>query len=237
MGAMSSPYTVGFRDLKFVESPSASVGEEELLDFTDRVIDNTNLLQKSADPLSITTTAVISDDSTLVSDSLSMKADSLSNLKTSIEDVFGGVNESISASTKKGEYALTSTLDTITSSVTSAFKGANEAVYSAFGKVISTVDQTGDSAGNTLSVLANDSEEAFGKVGSISVDVLRQSILAIEDYLRQGGTFVVYAYGSAKELLPPEIQNVLKNSEESVDKILRPAGTAFQQVYLPFLFI
>lgn len=228
---------VGFRDLKFVESPSASVGEEELLDFTDRVIDNTNLLQKSADPLSITTTDVISDDSTLVSDSLSMKADSLSNLKTSIEDVFGGVNESISASTKKGEYTLTSTLDTITSSVTSAFKGANEAVYSAFGKVISTVDQTGDSAGNTLSVLANDSKEAFGKVGSISVDVLRQSILAIEDYLRQGGTFVVYAYGSAKELLPPEIQNVLKISEESVDKILRPAGTAFQQVYLPFLFI
>lgn len=233
---MSRPYTVGFTDLKFVESPSSSGGEEKLLNFTDQVIDTTNLLPKSADPLSITTTDVISDGSTLVSDSLSSKADSLSNLKTSVEDVFGVVKETISDSAKKGEYVLTSTVDTITSSVTSALKDANEALNSASGKVTSTVDQTGNSASNTVSIFANDSKEAFGKLGSFSVNVLRQSILAIEDYLRQGGTLVVYAYGSAKEFLPPEIRNLLNISEERVGKILKPAGTAFQQVYLNYLF-
>jgi hypothetical protein len=47
----------------------------------------------------------------------------------------------------------------------------------------------------------------------------------------KGASFVVYSYGSAKELLPPEIRGALNLSEERATKILRPIGATFQQVY------
>ncbi|THG07115.1 hypothetical protein TEA_022536 [Camellia sinensis var. sinensis] len=61
------------------------------------------------------------------------------------------------------------------------------------------------------------------------LNILRCTIVPIEDSVYQGTIYVVYAYGSTKDLLPPEAQNVLSLSEERVVKILRPVGTAFQQ--------
>ncbi|KAL7254128.1 hypothetical protein ACSBR1_008514 [Camellia fascicularis] len=35
-------------------------------------------------------------------------------------------------------------------------------------------------------------------------NILRRTIVQIEDFVYQGTTYVVYAYGSTKDLLPPE---------------------------------
>lgn len=213
--------------LQLVDTPSA-FGVEESLDFSDGAAD---LLHMTSDPLTATSVEAISDNPTLIPDSVSMKSESLANMKPNVQDIFGGITDSISASIKKGENTLTGTIENISSSVTSAIEGANEGFYTAVSKLKSSVDQTGDSAGSKLSSFSSDSKEAFGRTVSIAVDLLRHTILAAEEVLEKGGTLVVYAYGSAKGFLPAEVQNVLKASEESADKILRPAGTAFQQVY------
>ncbi|XP_074325329.1 uncharacterized protein LOC141662541 isoform X2 [Apium graveolens] len=228
IGAMSKGFMVG---LQLVDTPSAFGGEENL-DFTDGVADYADLLHMTSDPLTATSVEAISDTSSLISDSVSLKAESVANMKPNVQDIFGGITESISASVRKGENTLTGTIENITSSVTSVIEGANEGFYTAVSKLKSSVDQTGDSAGSKLSSFSNDSKEVFGRSASVAVDLLRDTILAAEEVLARGGTLVVYAYGSAKGFLPAEVQNVLKVSEESADKILRPAGNAFRQVYV-----
>ncbi|KAK2970670.1 hypothetical protein RJ640_026714 [Escallonia rubra] len=228
MGAMSKPHAVGVKDLKFVDSYSVLSGEEGPLD-SAKV---STTLSESADLPTITNMDVIPDDPTSVSDSLDVDTGSISSLKTNIEDNFAGINEAINSSVSKGEGALKNSLDTITLSVTSAFKGANEAVESAVNKVLSAVDQAGELAGKRLTGISNDSREASNRVGILAVDLLRGTIVAAEDSLLRGATFVVYAYGSVKKLLPSEFQSVLDISEERAMNFLRPVPAAFQQVYI-----
>lgn len=216
--------------LQLVDTPSAFGGEESS-DFTDGVADYADLLHMTSDPPTATSVEAISDTPSLISDSVSMKAESLANMKPNVQDIFGGITESISASVRKGENTLTGTIENITSSLTSVIEGANEGLFTAVSKLKSSVDQTGDSAGSKLSSFSNGSKEVFGRTVSTAVDLLRHTILSSEEVLVRGGTLVVYAYGSAKGFLPAEVQNVLKVSEESADKILRPAGNAIQQVY------
>ncbi|KAF5942192.1 hypothetical protein HYC85_019834 [Camellia sinensis] len=226
MGGTNVPHYVGKGDLKFVASSSVSAEEQELMDFTD-----TNILPEPADPQTITTTDVITDDPASLSDSLTMDDDSLSSVKTSIENIFSGVNASINGSVNNGESFLKNSFDKFTSSVTSVLKGANEAVDNAVNKVISSVDRVGELGANKFTGFSNDIKEASNKVGTVTVDILRRTIVQIEDSVNQGATYVVYVYGSTKNLLPPEAQNVLSLSEERVVKISRPVGTAFQQIY------
>ncbi|CAK9154941.1 unnamed protein product [Ilex paraguariensis] len=227
-GAATGHYAMGMGDLQFVESSSVSTGKEELVDFTYRLTENTNALTEASDPQ----TMLRIDGPTSESDLLNTDNDSLSSGKTNVENAFAGISESVSASVNKAQNALKNSLDTITSSVTSAFKGANEAVDDAVSNVISAVDQTGELVHKRLTGFSSDLKDASSRVGIIAVDVLRRTIVAVEDSLTQGATFVVYAYSSAKELLPPEIQNVLNLSEENAVNFFRPAGTAFQQIYI-----
>jgi hypothetical protein len=73
--------------------------------------------------------------------------------------------------------------------------------------------------------------EATQKATGTSVDVLRVAIVAVEESIAKGASFVVYSYGPANDLLPPEIRGALNLSEERATKILRPIGATFQQVY------
>ncbi|XP_059632980.1 uncharacterized protein LOC132275482 isoform X2 [Cornus florida] len=232
IGAINEPHPVEIGDLKFVESSSVTIREEELVDFTERLVENTNIVPKPADPQTITTIDVIQEDPTSVSKSLNMDNDSLSSVKTNVEDIFAGVNETIRDSANKGENALKKSLDAITTSMISALNGVNESVDNAVSKGISAVDEMGKLAGNRLTSFSNDLKEALSKAGIIAVDVLRHTVVAVEDSLTQGGNFVVYGYGSTKELLPSEIQNLLNLSEDRAIKILKPFGTAVQQVYI-----
>ncbi|KAF8402394.1 hypothetical protein HHK36_013349 [Tetracentron sinense] len=235
-GSINEPDPIGRGILNYVESSNISTQEEELMDLPDQFTENTNILSGNAAPETISTfdatSNVVSENLTSVSDSLDKANDSLPSLKTNIEDFLSGVNESISGSVDKGEHAVKSSLDEITSSLTYAINSATEAVDNAVKTVFSTVDQTGELAGNGLTSFSSDLKEATSKAGFIAIDVLRRAIVAVEDYVASGTTFVLYSYGSAKELLPTEVRNVLNLSEEKAIEILRPVGTAFKQVYV-----
>ncbi|KAI8537264.1 hypothetical protein RHMOL_Rhmol09G0010000 [Rhododendron molle] len=170
--------------------------------------------------------------SSSVSDSLTVDTDALSSGKTDIQGTLGGVSESISFSVKKGGIALENSVDVVTNSITSALKGANEGLDSALSEVISSIDHVGEFANKKFIGFSNDLKEASKKMGAISVEFLRGAIVQIEDSLKQGATYVVSAYGSTKDLLPSEVQNILSLSEDRVTKVVRPVGTALQQIYM-----
>ena len=61
--------------------------------------------------------------------------------------------------------------------------------------------------------------------------MVRVAIVAVEESIAKGASFVVYSYGPAKDFLPPEIRSALNLSEERVTEILRPIGATFQKVH------
>ncbi|KAI3823043.1 hypothetical protein L1987_04469 [Smallanthus sonchifolius] len=135
------------------------------------------------------------------------------------EDVFAGINESLSALVCNTDTAITSTLKTINTSVELASKGVNDAIDVSLDKLKLSFS----------SAFSGLSKGVSSKAGAIAVDGLRHAIIAVEALLTQGAMLVVYAYAYAKDMLPPELQNVLNASEE---RALRPLWTAFQQAYI-----
>ncbi|XP_052206327.1 uncharacterized protein LOC127810814 [Diospyros lotus] len=230
-GGMNVPYYVEMGNQEIVASSTASAGDQELMGFTDQLTENTNILPEPVGPQT-TTTDVIPDDPAALSDSLAMDNASLSTVKTNIEEVFSGINGSINSSVSKGESALRNSIGGVTSSLEAALSSAKDAVDKIVGKVNSSVDQMGELTANKLTGFSTNLKESSSKVGMVIVDVLRHAIVQIENSLNQGITNCIYAYGSAKNLLPPDAQNVLNLTEERVIKILSPVGTAFQQIYI-----
>lgn len=217
---------------KFVDSSGLSGTEEKLVDYMDQLTENANILSGAPNLETISTTDIIPDNPNSVSDSFGVDNGSLSSLKTNAGDLFSGINESIGSSVDKGQSAVKTSLDTITSSITSAINSATDAVDTAVSKVFSSVDQAGELANDRVVSFSNDLKEATSKVGATAIDVLRHGIVLVEDSLANGASFAAYSYGSAKELLPTEIRNVVNLSEEKVLEILRPAGAALQQFYV-----
>lgn len=162
-------------------------------------------------------------DPDLVSDSLIVDVNPLSVLNTQFTDIVEG-----------GEDVLNKSIDTLTSSLDAAVTSANEAVDKVINEISTFLGQTGDSAGDKLSGLSSGVKEGSGAVGSIALDLLRRTVVTVEDLVKFGAKNVGYGYGSAKELLPREYQDVLRLSEGRVSEIVSPIGAAFQQVYTTF---
>ncbi|WCJ21886.1 Rhodanese/Cell cycle control phosphatase superfamily protein [Euphorbia peplus] len=217
--------------LEHVESYSISNVEEGLIDIIDQSSENADSFTRSLEPIMSTATTAQENPSTL-SGSLSMNNDSLASAKASFEDLLDGFKNSTDTLVNKGENTVKSSLDLITSSITSITKATSGAVNNALTGVNSSVDQTSALANKRLTGFSVDLKEATSKAASISVDVLRATIITVEDFLAKGASFVVFSYGSAKELLPPEIRSGLSLSEEKAIQVLNPVGTVFQQVYV-----
>ena len=235
IGATHETYLSG-GDLRYVASSGLSGTEEKLADYTDQLTENTDILPGAPNVETISTSDMIPDDPNLLSYSFDVDNGSLSSLKTNAADFFSGINESISSSVDKGQNAVRTSLETITSSITSAINSATDTVDAAVSKVFSRVDQVGELANDRAASFSNDLNEVTRKVGATAIDVLRRAIVLVEDSLTKGASFAAYSYGSAKELLPTDIQNVVNLSEDKALEILRPAGAALQQVILISLF-
>jgi hypothetical protein len=205
--------------------------EERFMNFTDESPQNADILVGPVEPETISTTDMMPEYSTSVSDSLDMDNDPLFNTKTSIEDFVAGASKSLNASVNKGQNAVESSVDAVNSSITSVIKSATAAVDNIVSGLFSTADQNRELAGNRLTSFSSDLKEATSKASVVAVDVLRRTIVAVEDSLTNGVSFVVYSYGSAKDLLPPDIRDALNLSEEKAIEILSPVRTAFPQVF------
>ncbi|KAL3824402.1 hypothetical protein ACJIZ3_020431 [Penstemon smallii] len=212
---------LGSHGMVFVDNSSNSTGDDQLVDFIDQTIENTDKLPNYVVPESTTPSIGLPIDPPPVRESLNIDASSLSGQKMNLSDI---VN--------RAEDVLNNSFDNVTSSLTKALTNANESVDNAINYIISFIDKTGESVGDKLTIFSSELKEASGKTGLVAVDVLRRSIFVFEDSLIQGGKTVGYAYSSAKDYLPPEFRKILSLSEESAVKVLTPVGTAFQQVYI-----
>ncbi|KAK3204177.1 hypothetical protein Dsin_018223 [Dipteronia sinensis] len=227
---INKAHPMGGGELKYVDNSSISAMEEGLMNFPDQMTENANNLMGTVEPETASPVELIPENSTSVADSLNLSNDSLSNVKSSFNEFSSGVSGSFSSTINKGENAVKSSLDTITSSITSITKSASEAVDNVVSRVFSTVDQTGELAGDKFTSFSSYLKETSNRATVVAVDVLRRTIVVLEDSVTNGVSFVVYAYSNTKELLPPEIRDALNLSEERAIIILKPVGSAFQQV-------
>ncbi|KAK6124690.1 hypothetical protein DH2020_041573 [Rehmannia glutinosa] len=209
----------------FVDSSSNSAGNDQIMDFISNTTENTDILPNYADPELIMSLDGVPIDPPLILDSSNLDVNSLT-------DIVSEMNESTAEIINEGENVLSNLFGNVTSSVTTSLTNANEAVDSVINEIVSFINKSGESAGNKLTGISSELKEASGKAGFVALDVIRRTIIVVEDSLIQGAKTVGYAYSSSKEFLPSEFQEVLNLSEESVAKVLNPAGNAFRQVYM-----
>ncbi|KAG7561470.1 Rhodanese-like domain superfamily [Arabidopsis thaliana x Arabidopsis arenosa] len=204
-------------------SPIENLSAETLTEKTSSLIDSVESGTKS-------TVEISPDSSVSLPDTLDLNPGSLLDPKASFDDFSSGVKESFSSSLNQGENAVKNTLESFSSSVTSITKNASEVVDSAFNRAFSAVDQTGDIAGDKFSSFSTGLKEASNRAAVIAIDLLRQSVSIAESSVTNGVSFVVYSYGSAKDLLPPDVKSALNSSEDVALKVLSPVGAVLQQV-------
>lgn len=222
------PHYFGSNDIMFVENSYNSATDDPLVDLLSNTIDNTEVLPRSADVNSVAFDTV-QTFSNPDAGSLNMGANSLSFLETKFSDVVCKLSESAADTFNKGKI-LNNLSDSVTLSLTTLAK-TNQAVDNSIYEMISFIKKSGGSVDSKLAGRSSELKEALGRAGHFALDVLRGTIIVVEDSLVQGGRIAGYAYSSVKEFLPPEFQEALSLSEESVEKVLTPAGTAFQQVH------
>ncbi|KAK8637056.1 hypothetical protein V6N13_064486 [Hibiscus sabdariffa] len=203
-------------DISNVSNPSG----EKLVDLIKQSVENVNGSTGTVGSETMSTTDTMVENPIAFPSTLDFDNNSPSSVTNSLDDFLNGVNESFSSSVNKGENAVKSLLDKITSSVTSVTTSASEAV-----------DNTQALANTKVSNLSSDLNEAASKVNAFVVDLLRRTIVIVEDSLSYGASSCGYYYGSAKERLPPEIKDALTLYEERTGKALKPVGAALQQVY------
>ncbi|TYJ15088.1 hypothetical protein E1A91_A10G160900v1 [Gossypium mustelinum] len=194
--------------------------EEKLVDLTNQSVENANNSMGMVGSETISTIDTMVENPIAASSTLNFDNDSLSGGINSLDKFLTGVNESFNSSVNRGENAMKNLLDKITSSMTSVTTSASEAV-----------DNAQALADNKVSNLSNDLNEASNKANAFAVDLLRRTIVVVENSLFNGASSFGYYYGSAKERLPPEIKDALTLYEERTGKALKPVGAALQQVY------
>ncbi|KAL0866199.1 hypothetical protein Bca101_045317 [Brassica carinata] len=197
----------------------------------ETLTENTSSLIVSAESGTGSSVDISPDSSVSLPDPTDLNQESLPDVKANFDDFSSGVKDSFSSSLNQGENAVKNTLDSFSSSVTSFTKNASEAVDNAFKTAFSTLDQTGDAAGDKFSSFSAGLKEASNGAASVAIDLLRQSISIAERSVANGVSFAVYSYGSAKELLPPDVKSAIDSSEDVALKVLRPLGAVLEQVY------
>ncbi|CAF2174329.1 unnamed protein product [Brassica napus] len=215
-----SPVEALVADVPPVENPAA-----------ETLTERTSSLIVSPEPGTGSSVDISPDTSVSLPDPTDLNQESLPDVKASFDDFSSGVKDSFSSSLNQGENAVKNTLDSLSSSVTSITKNASEAVDNAFKTAFSTLDQTGDVAGDKLSSFSGGLKEASNGAASVAIDLLRQSISTAERSVANGVSFAAYSYGSAKELLPPDVKSAINSSEDVALKVLRPLGAVLEQVY------
>ncbi|KAJ4884976.1 Rhodanese/Cell cycle control phosphatase superfamily protein [Raphanus sativus] len=228
--ADGSPLDAVVADVSPVEALVADVPPDEN-PAAETLTESTSSLVVSAEPGTGSSVDISPDSSVALPDPVDLNQESLADVKASFDDFSSGVKDSFSSSLNQGENAVKNTLDSFSSSVASVTKNASEAVDNAFKTAFSTLDKTGDVAGDKFSSFSGGLKEASNGAASVALDLLRQSISTAERSVANGVSFAAYSYGSAKELLPPDVKSAINSSEDVALKVLRPLGAVLEQVY------
>ncbi|XP_028196357.1 uncharacterized protein LOC114381330 isoform X2 [Glycine soja] len=219
-------------EVRHTESYHLSTVPDELADFAEQATEGSNTLVTPAQPETLSAADIMPENFTSSPSSINVDNESLASTKASVGDLVAGFNESFNASINEGQNALRSSLDTATSFVDSIVKTATESVDNTFSKAFSSVDQTGELANKKLTSFSSELTGVTNKAPAVAIDVLRRTIVVVESSLTRGASYVVYLYGSAKELLPAGIRDTVNVYEDKATEILRPVGSATQRIYM-----
>ncbi|KAJ7980631.1 Calcium sensing receptor, chloroplastic [Quillaja saponaria] len=223
---------VGIGERKHVEYSNTSAIEEGVMDFTERSNEKASILRGQVQPETISSNDITLESSTSVPPSLNLENESLVSTKESISDIFSGINDTLNASITKGENYLRSSLDTATSSIRSVIEGATKSADNAFREALTSIEGTGKLASDKLTNFSSEFNNVTSKATDAAINLLRHTIVAVESSLTSGVSFIIYSYGSVKELLPTEIRDAVNLYEDKATEILRPVGTASREVYI-----
>ncbi|KAL7152439.1 hypothetical protein ABFS83_04G097100 [Erythranthe nasuta] len=171
-------------------------------------------------------------DTPLAIDPLDIDLNSISGEEKNLFDISDEINSSIVDTINGGEDVLKKSFDSITSSLKAALSKNASEVDKIVNEITSLVSKSRESAGSKLTGFSGELKEGSGKVGFVALDVLRRAIVLFEDFLIMGAKNIGNAYESVKVILPREFQDSLASSEGRFGDVLRPVGTAFQQVYI-----
>ena len=218
-------------ELRHIENYNLSTVPEDMVDFAEQSTEGSNTLVVPAQPETLPSTDIIPENfTTPTPGSINVDNESIASTKASVGDLIAGINESFNASINKGESAVRSSLDTVTSFIDSIVNNASKSVDNAFSKAFSAVDQTGELANKKITGFSSGISGVTNEVPAVAVDALRRTIIAVESSLSSGASYGVYLYGLAKELLPAEVRDTVNVYEDKAAEILRPIGSASQQV-------
>ncbi|KAL2332604.1 hypothetical protein Fmac_013817 [Flemingia macrophylla] len=202
------------------------------VNFAEQSIEGSNTLVAPAPPETLSSTDITPEKFAPSPSSIDVDNESLASTKASVGDLVAGTNESFNASINKWEDALRSSLDAANSFVDSVVKTATKSVDNAFGKAFSAIDQTGELTNKKLTSFSSGLSGVTNKAPAVAINVLRRTIVVVESSLTSGASYVVYLYGSAKELLPAGIRDTVSVYEDKATEILRPVGSATQRIYM-----
>ncbi|KAG1363694.1 Calcium sensing receptor, chloroplastic [Cocos nucifera] len=175
---------------------------------------------------------------------VSPSGDALQDLPNSLDQSSNGLSGLASSGSFLLPNATETTLTDSPAPVSDTFEVANKGILdlkesvnhlvSGITESINTsiVENSKLQGSNELTGYSSVLKENVYRAGTSAIDILRQVIITVEDSLANAATFVVYSYGSAKSLLPPDVRDVLDLSEEKTLQILSPVGAAFQQAYI-----
>lgn len=156
---------------------------------------------------------------------------SLTNFRSNVENFFSAVSGWIDASVGEGYLFFKNTFDAITAPLSHSFQSASESINNGVSGLFSSADRSAELVGNRFTGFSVDLKDSLSGVGAVSIDVLRRTIITLEEYLASGGSLILHYYGSAKEVFPPEVRDVLNLAESRTSDFFSPVVAAFQQVY------
>ena len=146
------------------------------------------------------------------------------------EESFARFVDSLSKQIFQAEDALTEGYDKLRLSAYDALGTWRKTVRGVAGGLRSSVGASKKQAAGGVTDVSGAFQEKMAGAGDMAVDVLRKVIVVVEDSLGSATTSLVYYYGSAKSSLPPNVKDLLNSSEEKASIVLRPIGSALQQV-------
>lgn len=216
-------------ELPFTSSPSG-VEIENLPD---------TLGQSFTGPSEVTSSLVTNDMASAVpentveiSDTYEVINQGSLDVKESSENFLSSVTESLDMYVGRAEGALKSSYNSLLSSFSNTAKSVTDSVDSTISYLLSSVGNSNEQASNQFRGFSTELKNSIYRTEIVATDILRRAIISVEDSLSNAATFVLYFYGSAKSLLPPDFRNTLNLSEEKAIQVLRPIGASFQQVYI-----
>lgn len=213
-----------------VNTPSAASGEGmEILSNSQVSTDSLPSFGSTVNSISDTVSNQSESTSESFLETKNIANFSIERTEKSLEEFFSSIQESLDTSASSASSAMKDTYSNINASILKSTKNLTEL----FENAISGILPMGNDSGGFTRNNSIDLMSPF-QMGTPENNAIKKVVLIIEDSAGSVITIVVNlvtdVYSFTKALLPPEVQSVLDVAEEKVSKIIKPLGSAIQQV-------